>query len=86
MEMRRKKRRGREDKKNEEEDQECVVFCENHLFSRLKPCYTIIRNLMLHRLRHNNNLTSPFREIERKLKSNEMSLYSMMQKIIPKEK
>ena len=39
---------------------------------------------MLHRLRHetNNNLTSPFREIERKHKSNEISLFlhSIMQK------
>lgn len=39
---------------------------------------------MLHRLRHetNNNLTSPFREIERKQKSNEISLFlhSIMQK------
>ena len=40
-------------------------------------------NLMLHRLRHetNNNLTSPFREIERKLlrnqKSYEISLYML---------
>lgn len=31
----------------------------------------MIRNLMLHELRHetNNNLTTPFREIERKLKN-----------------
>lgn len=39
---------------------------------------------MLHRLRHEtkNNLTSPFREIERKHKSNEISLFlhSIMQK------
>lgn len=45
---------------------------------------------MLHRLRHetNNNLTSPFREIERKHKSNEISLFlhSIMQKIKPKRK
>ena len=38
-----------------------VVFFQNHVFSRLKPCYTMIRNFMLHRLRHEttNNLTNP---------------------------
>ena len=34
----------------------CVVFYQNPLFSRLEPCYTIIRNLMLHRLRHETNI------------------------------
>ena len=44
---------------------------------------------MLHRLRHetNNNLTFPFREIERKHKSNEISLYILWcKKMKPKRK
>ena len=59
-----------------------VIFCKNHSFSRHRLWYTVVTNVMWLRVLHvtNINLTSPFWEIKSKLKSNEISLCSMLQK------